>query len=75
MDDYDEAETPAEAVQKVREFWGDPPLTAETVAALTSFATTCLPTSMSGWQRHTYRAIRQNALRVLVATSPDLQCS
>jgi hypothetical protein len=75
MDTYDESETPAQAVAAARAFWGDPLLTAETVAALTTFATTCLPVSMGSWQRHGYRAIRQNALRVLVATSPDLQTS
>jgi hypothetical protein len=75
MDDYDSTETAAQAVHAARVFWGDPALTSETVAALTSFATTCLPASMSGWQQRTYRAIRQNALRVLVATSPDVQTS
>ena len=75
MDEYDETETPQQAVAKARAFWGDPPLTGETVTSLTAFATDCLPGSMSGWQRHTYRAIRQNALRVLIATCPDLQTS
>jgi hypothetical protein len=75
MDGYDEAETPEQAVRAARDFWGDPQLTAETVTGLTSFAATCLPASMAAWQRHTYRAIRQNALRLLVATCPDLQTS
>jgi hypothetical protein len=75
MDEYDETEAPDQAVRKARDFWGDPPLTVETVAALTAFATTCLPASMSSWQRHGYRAIRQNALRVLIATCPDMQTS
>ncbi len=75
MDGYDDTETPEQAVRTARDFWGDPLLTAETIAALTAFATTCLPASMSAWQRHTYRAIRQNALRVLVGSCPDMQTS
>ena len=27
------------------------------------------------WQQSTYRALRQNALRMLIATSPDMQAS
>ena len=27
------------------------------------------------WQQETYRALRQNALRMLIATSPDFQTS
>ena len=30
---------------------------------------------MANWQQHQYRAIRQNALRHLIAMSPDLQTS
>jgi len=43
------------------------------VAALLQFARTCLPASMAQWEQRVYRAIRQNALRQLIATSPDLQ--
>jgi hypothetical protein len=75
LDQYDETETPERAVRVARDFWGDPPLTDATVAALTTFATDCLPASMSAWQRKTYRGLRQNALRVLVATCPDMQTS
>jgi hypothetical protein len=30
---------------------------------------------MAGWQQHTYRGLRQNALRQLIYASPDLQAS
>jgi len=75
LDQYDPAETPEQAVRKARDFWGDPSLTAETVAALTSFAATAVAEPLAGWQRGTYRGLRQNALRVLVATCPDMQTS
>jgi hypothetical protein len=72
---YDDTETPEAAVAAARAFWSDPPLTGEGVAALGTFATTCLPAGLGNWQKHYYRGIRQNALRQLIATSPDLQTS
>jgi len=75
LDQYDETETPALAVSKARDFWGDPPLTAETVATLESFAAACVAGPLAGWQRRTYRGLRQNALRVLIASCPDMQTS
>jgi uncharacterized protein (DUF1800 family) len=73
MNSYDATETPEAAVAKAREFWGNPPLTAEGAAGLLEFARTCLPASMAGWEQHVYRGIRQNALRQLIASCPDLQ--
>jgi hypothetical protein len=75
LDQYDETETPEQAVRVARDFWGDPPLTDETVAALTTFAAACVAGPLASWQRRTYRGLRQNALRVLVATCPDMQTS
>jgi len=75
METYSATETPAAAVAAARTFWGDPQLTVEGVAALTEFAETCLPAAMATWQEHNYRANRQNALRQLLAVSPDLQTS
>ena len=75
MDAYDLLETPEQAVRRARDFWGDPPLTAEGLNALTTFAATCLPTVIADWERGRLRALRQNALRHLLATSPDLQTS
>ncbi len=70
---YDAAETPQQAVALARLFWNDPPLSNETVTSLTAFAQSCLPASMATWQQHQYRGLRQNALRHLIASSPDLQ--
>lgn len=73
MSAYDALETPDLAVRRARDFWGDPPMTTEGVAALTTFAATCLPLVMANWEQSYLRALRQNALRQLLATSPDLQ--
>ena len=67
-DDYP-AETADEAVARARAFWQNPTLTAETVASLRDFAATCVPASPSPQ----LRAQRQNALRQLIAASPDYQ--
>jgi Protein of unknown function (DUF1800) len=67
-DDYP-AESAAQAVAKARAFWGSPNLTAPAVAALTSFATAAIPATSQPW----LRAQRQNALRQLIAGSPDYQ--
>jgi uncharacterized protein (DUF1800 family) len=72
---YSGTETPAEAVAAASAFWGDPPVTSEAVSSLTAFAATCLPAVMTGDEQHTNRAMRQNALRQLIYSSPDLQAS
>jgi uncharacterized protein (DUF1800 family) len=75
LTNYDAAETPQQALTSALTFWGNPPLTSETVASLTTFAQSCLPASMANWQQHQYRGLRQNALRQLVFSGPDLQVS
>jgi Protein of unknown function (DUF1800) len=75
LNSYDAAETPEQAVAAARAFWGDPGLTGDGISVLTDFARTCLPGSLATWQQHQYRALRQNALRQLVYSSPDLQTS
>ena len=67
-DSYPE-ETAAQAVAGARAFWQNPTLTAETLASLNEFATTSVPAG----PRASLRAQRQNALRQLIATSPDYQ--
>ena len=57
-----------------RAWAGDPNLTTETVAALTTFAADALA-GAGGWQLSTYRGLRQNALRQLILASPDYQTS
>ena len=70
---YSDTETPAAAVAAALAFWGDPPVTTEADASLSGFAATCLPAVMTPGEQHTLRAMRQNALRQLVYSSPDLQ--
>ena len=70
---YDEDETPAAAVAKALEFWGNPALTPTTRSALMRFAAETEAPIDQRWKRRAYPILRQNALRILVATSPDLQ--
>jgi uncharacterized protein (DUF1800 family) len=70
---YDAEETPETAVTKAVEFWGNPALTPATRAGLVRFATDADALADERWKRRSYPILRQNALRMLVATSPDLQ--
>jgi uncharacterized protein (DUF1800 family) len=72
-DTYDEDETPDAAVARALEFWGDPGVTQTTRAGLLRFATEADALADERWKRRSYPILRQNALRILVATSPDLQ--
>ncbi len=70
-DTYPE-ETPDQALAGARAFWGDPSLSAETVAQLKAFAADA-PITGTTTQMAQRRAQRFNALRQLVAASPDYQ--
>jgi hypothetical protein len=63
-------ETGAQALAAALAHFADPALSAETQAVLQAFADMSQPvdTNATG-----YLALRQNALRQLVATSPDYQ--
>jgi hypothetical protein len=69
-DDYPATETPEQAVAKALTFWDDPALTDATRAELLTMAAS-LPTPLQGRERSSMRAERQNALRHLIASSPD----
>jgi uncharacterized protein (DUF1800 family) len=69
------AEDAPTAVQRAIDFWGAPAVSAPTRARLEAFATRCAAGANTNWKRRSYPILRQNALRVLVATSPDLQTS
>jgi hypothetical protein len=69
---YDPTEDAATAVTRAMAALGDPSLSLETQKVIADFANTSLPAVMSGGQKGAYRAMRQNALRMLIATSPDL---
>jgi hypothetical protein len=72
---YSKTEDAETAVARALDFTGNPVLTADTRASLLQFARTCLPATMAGWEQGPYRAMRQNALRQLIVTSPDYQTS
>jgi uncharacterized protein (DUF1800 family) len=58
------------------QFWGSPTLSDATTAALLGFAQNALgDAAKSSWKRKQYPAMVQNALRQLIAVSPDLQTS
>jgi Protein of unknown function (DUF1800) len=70
---YPDAEDGAAAVTAAVAAVGSPTLTTEARAKLVSFADAALPASMNSTQKRTYRAMRQNALRLLILTSADAQ--
>jgi len=73
---YSASEEPAEALESALSYWGDPGLSGETQAAIAAFAQSSLQGLITAsWQKSPYKAMRQNALRMLIATSPDLQVS
>jgi hypothetical protein len=73
---YSETESPAEALTSALAYWGNPALSGESLACIEQFASSCLEGVASAkWQQSPYRAMRQNALRMLIATSPDMQVS
>jgi uncharacterized protein (DUF1800 family) len=74
--EYSAAEEPAAAMESAMAYWAQPVLSGETQAAIAGYAQSCLHgMSLAKWQRSPYRAMRQNALRMLIATSPDMQVS
>ena len=72
---YDESEGPKSAVRKALKFWGNPTISRGTRKGLERYASSVESVATADWQQGTFRALRQNALRLLIATSPDLQAS
>jgi uncharacterized protein (DUF1800 family) len=60
-------------VKRALAFWGEPPLTADTRRSLQAFATRALADANQNWKRTQYPPLIENALRHLIAVSPDLQ--
>jgi uncharacterized protein (DUF1800 family) len=74
--EYSHTEDPATALASALAYWGNPALSAESLQCITAFAETCLQgVAKAKWEQSPFRAIRQNALRMLIATSPDMQVS
>ena len=74
-DGYDPRERADVAVSKAVRFWGNATISTKTRDYLTSFARHVDQLANQRWEEGVYRARRQNALRMLVATSPDHQTS
>jgi uncharacterized protein (DUF1800 family) len=55
------------------DFWSKPQLSDQTRAALLSFGQAALADAKSSWKRKQYAVMTQNALRQLIAVSPDMQ--
>jgi Protein of unknown function (DUF1800) len=72
---YSATEDPAAALSSALAYWANPPLSAESEQCITAFAQSCLEEPLAQWEQSPYRAMRQNALRMLIATSPDMQVS
>jgi hypothetical protein len=73
---YSESEDGPTALAGALSYWGSPPLSAESSQSIAGFAQSALQGRIQAkWQNSPYRAMRQNALRMLIATSPDMQVS
>jgi Protein of unknown function (DUF1800) len=73
--EYSATEDPATALSSALSYWANPPLSTESGQCLAAFAQSCLKEPLASWEKSPYRAMRQNALRMLIATSPDMQVS
>ncbi len=76
VDAYPADETPEQALEKVLAFWGNPSVSGATRSVLLDFATKAgAQADGANWKRRSYRVMRQNAMRTLLAMSPDHQTS
>ena len=77
--DSDEARrvpgNPDELVRMAIAYWGKPAITPATRDALTRFARAAMADADDDWKRDRYPAHVQNALRQLIAISPDMQAA
>ncbi|HEX2231865.1 MAG TPA: DUF1800 domain-containing protein [Thermoleophilaceae bacterium] len=70
---YSSTEDAGTALGTALRFWGDPVLTRATWDLLLAFASSCIPLTAGSSKQGPYRAMRQNALRQLIAACPDAQ--
>jgi uncharacterized protein (DUF1800 family) len=62
---------PAELVRHAAAFWGSPALSGPVRAGLERYAADTLAEADEDWKRNVFPVLAENALRMLVATSPD----
>ena len=72
---YSKTETPDEAVDNALGYWGDPVIDSATRAGLEDFCETVEDGITADWQKSDHRRLRQNALRMMIAMSPEMQTS
>jgi uncharacterized protein (DUF1800 family) len=70
---YSHTEDAETAVANAIEYFGNPGIRPEPRNVLVAFARECLPATMTNLEQSVFRAMRQNALRQLVASCPDYQ--
>jgi len=68
-------ESASAAVDRALSFWGDPTISRSTRTALVAFAERCRTGADRPWKKDAYPLLCQNALRMMIATSPDLQAA
>jgi uncharacterized protein (DUF1800 family) len=74
--DSDKARLPNDAAKLMRraeKFFGNPVVTGQTHAQLKRFTARALRDASATWKKEQYPALIENALRQLLASSPDLQ--
>jgi uncharacterized protein (DUF1800 family) len=72
---YDPTENAATALSSALAYWADPLLSSASEQRISEFAQSCIHEPLASWEQSPYRAMRQNALRMLIATAPDMQVS
>lgn len=76
VEGYPADETPEQAVAKVIAFWGNPTVSRPTRGVLLDYARKVEKLAgRTEWKQQPYRVMRQNAMRTLLAMSPDHQTS
>ena len=76
--DSDKARLPDDAAKLLRRaetFLGEPAVSGRTLAELKRFSRRALANATEEWKKEQYPALIENALRQLLASSPDLQTS
>jgi hypothetical protein len=73
--EYSATEDSATALSSALAYWANPLLSPESGQCIAAFAQSCIKEPLATWEQSPYRAMRQNALRILIATSPDMQVS
>jgi hypothetical protein len=74
-DDYDPNETSDTGLDKALARYDYPPLRSEQQNELLRFGNAAVPSNLADWQEGPFRAMRENASRLLIGVGPDMQLS